>query len=75
MKKLAFGDGSVYVTLSIAEFTSLSNQTPADVSDGTNISLVSIKHKLDLVDSKTAELLELKTLALAMANKLTEIGI
>ena len=75
MRKLALGDGKVYVTLSLAEFTGLANKTPAEVADGTDISLVSIGQKLDLVDAKEAELAELKTLASNIVYKLNEIGI
>ena len=75
MKKLAYGDGVVYVGLSTAEFKGLAGQVYSDVPDGTDISLVPIKLKLDLIDSKTAELAELKTLSIGVVDKLTEIGI
>jgi len=75
MKKLAYGDGVVYVGLSTAEFKGLAGQVYSDVPDGTDISLVPIKKKLDLVDSKTAGLAELKTLSADVVSKLTAIGI
>lgn len=75
MIKLAYGDNKVIVTMKANEFTGLAGKTPAQVADGTDISLVSIKQKLDLVDSKTAELLELKGLCDQVSSKLNEIGI
>lgn len=75
MKKLAYGDGVVYVGLSTTEFKGLAGQSYSDVPDGTDISLVHIKQKLDLVADKTAELAELKTLSNQVVSKLTAIGI
>lgn len=75
MKKLAYGDSVVYVGLTTTEFKGLAGQSYSDVPDGTDISLVHIKQKLDLIDAKEAELAELKTLSASVVNKLTEIGI
>ena len=75
MKKLAYGDGVVYVGLSTTEFKGLAGQSYSDIDDGEEISLVHIKQKLDLVDSKTAELAELKALSTNVVDKLTAIGI
>ena len=75
MKKLAYGDGAVYVSLTTTEFLGLAGESYSSVADGTDISLASIKQKLDLVDSKTAELAALKADAQAMVNTLTSIGI
>ncbi|MCK5017543.1 MAG: hypothetical protein KAS32_10790 [Candidatus Peribacteraceae bacterium] len=75
MKKLAYGDGVVYVGLSTVEFSGLAGESYSNVPDGTDISLVAIKQKLDLVDAKVAELLELKQLSQQVVNKLDNIGI
>ena len=75
MKKLAYGDGQVYVSLSTMEFLGLAGEAYSSVADGTDISLVHIKQKLDLVDAKQAELAELKTSCTDVVNKLNAIGI
>ncbi len=75
MKKLAYGDGVVYVGLSTVEFLGLAGEAYTTVPDGTDISLVHIKQKLDLVGSKKAELLQLKALLISSTNKLNDIGI
>ncbi len=75
MKKLAYGDGVVYVGMTTTAFKGLSGQSYSDVPDGTDISLVSIKQKLDLIASKEAELAELKVLSISVVDKLTAIGI
>ena len=75
MKKLAYGDGAVYVSLTTTEFSGLAGVSHSTVSDGTDISLVALKQKVDLVDSKTAELANLKTSAQDMVNTLDSIGI
>ncbi len=75
MKKLAFGSNVVMVSLTPAEFKRLAGKTHNNVPDGTNVSLVSVKNKLDLVDDKQAELAELKTLSTNVVAKLVEIGI
>jgi hypothetical protein len=75
MKKLAYGNDVVYVTLTTTEFSGLAGKGYSSVPDGTNISLLHIKQKLDLVDAKEAELAELKTLANAVASKIDAIGI
>ena len=75
MKKLAYGDGIVYISLTTTEFSGLSGQSHSSVPDGTDISLVAIKQKLDLLDSKTAELADLKASAQDMVNTLDSIGI
>ncbi len=75
MKKLAYGDGVVYVGLATAEFKGLAGVSYSDVADGEEISLAHIKEKLDLVESKKAELLQLKTLSQNVVNKLDSIGI
>ncbi len=75
MKKLAYGDSTVYVGMSTSEFKGLAGKAHSEIPDGTDISLVSIKQKLDLVNNKQAELLELKQLSADIINKLTSIGI
>ncbi len=75
MKKLAYGDGVVIVTLSTLEFSGLAGDVHSNTPDGTEISLVHIKQKLDLVDSKEAELAELKSLSSQVVSKLDAIGI
>ena len=75
MKKLAYGDGEVYCSLSTAEFAGLAGDTHHNISDGTNVSLAAIKQKVDLVDAKTAELADLKTACEGMITKLTTIGV
>ena len=75
MKKLAYGNGLVYVGLTGAEFRGLAGRSYNDVPDGEDISLAPIKAKIDLVDSKEAELLELKTIASSVVDKLNQIGI
>ena len=62
--------------MTTTEFKGLSDGVSySDVPDGTEISLAKIKQKLGLVDSKKAELLELKTAAKNIVNKLSAIGI
>ena len=75
MKKLAYGGSEVYVSLTPMEFSGLAGQAHSNVPDGTNVSLNPVKVKIDLVDSKTAELAELKSAAQTMITKLTIIGI
>lgn len=75
MKKIANGDGVIIVSMSTQEFERISGKSHGDVVFGENISLSIIKNKLDLVDNKKAELLELKTLATSIASKITAIGI
>ncbi len=75
MKKLAYGDGVVYVSLTALEFAGLAGDTHSNIPDGTSISLTRIKQKLDLVDGKAAELTELKTLSTNVVNKITAIGL
>lgn len=75
MKKLAYGDGQVYVSLSTVEFSGLAGVAQSTVPDGTDVSLAAIKQKVDLVDSKTAELSNLKASAQDIVNTLDSIGI
>ena len=75
MIKLAYGNGKVFVTLTTLEFLGLAREAYSNVADGTDISLVHIKQKLDLVDAKQAELAELKTFCTSVINKLNAIGI
>lgn len=75
MRKLAYGDNVVYVGLSAAEFKGLAGQGYSDVPDGTEISLLPIKQKVDLIDSKGADLTDLKTLSEQVVNKITAIGL
>ncbi len=75
MKKLAYGSNVILVSLTTNEFKVLAGQTHNSVPDGTNVSLVEVKKKLDLVESKQAELLELKNLLVSVVSKLNDIGI
>jgi hypothetical protein len=75
MIKVGTGSGNVIVLLSNAEFKVMAGSDAGNVPDGTDISLLPVKNKIDLVDSKTAELAEIKTLSASMVQKLTEIGI
>ena len=75
MIKIGTANGKTLVALSNAEFTGLAGQTSSNVPDNTNVSLVPIQNKIALVDSKEAELLEIKTLCSEMEAKLTSIGI
>jgi hypothetical protein len=75
MKKIANGDGVVIVGLTTQEFTRLADKSPDDMSFGEDISLLPIKQKLDLIDAKEAELLDVKTAASNLVTKLTAVGI
>jgi len=75
MKKIAFGSGEIIVSLTPTEFNGLAGKSHSGVADGTNVSLVSIKQKIDLVDSKSAELTEVKKTCLELAAKISDIGI
>ncbi len=75
MKKLAFGSNVVLVSLTTNEFKLLAGKTHSNVPDGTNVSLASVKNKLDLINDKRAELLELKNLTINVTDKLNTIGI
>ncbi len=75
MIKLGYGDGKVIVTLTTTEFKGLAGDSYSDVPDGTDVSLLHIKQKLDLVDTNQAALSQLKTLLTSVVNKLTDIGI
>lgn len=76
MIKLAYGDGKVIVTLTTTEFKGLADGVSySDIPDGTDVSLVHIKQKLDLVDAKEAEIIELKTAAITVVDKITAIGL
>jgi hypothetical protein len=75
MKKLAYGDGQVYVSLSTQEFSGLAGKSYSNVPDGTDISLAPIKQKVDLVDGKAAELTALKTKAQDVVTSITAIGL
>lgn len=75
MKKLAYGENVVYVSMTDQEFKGLAGKNHGDVTDGTEISLSHIKQKLDLVDAKQAELTELKTVAQSVVAKITAIGL
>ena len=75
MIKLAYGNGVVYVSLTSQEFSGLAGESYSSVSDGTDISLVELKQKVDLVDSKNSELASLKSLAQDIVTSLNSIGI
>ncbi len=75
MKKLAYGSNVVLVSLTTNEFKLLAGDTYTNVPDGTNVSLATIKSKLDLIAAKEAELLELKNLSTNVVSKLNDIGI
>lgn len=75
MIKLAFGSSVVLVSLTTNEFKLLADKIHSNVPDGTDVSLTSVKHKLDLVDAKQAELLDLKNLSTNVVSKLNAIGI
>ena len=75
MKKLAYGDGVVYVRLTGLEFAGLAGDVYSNIPDGTDVSLVHIKQKLDLVNAKAAQLAELKTLSAQVVSKLDDIGV
>ena len=74
MIKLAYGGGKVFVSLTSQEFRGLAGEPHSGVADGTDISLLPIKQKLDLVDAKEAELKVLKQAAADVVDKLTAIG-
>lgn len=75
MIKVGYGSDKVIVHLTRQEFEFLAGDSYGDVPDGTDTSLAKIKNKMDLIDSKKAELLELKELATLTAQKLSQIGI
>jgi hypothetical protein len=75
MIKIGTSGGKTLVLLSSVEFTGLSGNTSANIPDNTNISLAPIQTKIDLVNSKAAELLELKVVCAEMIAKLNSIGI
>lgn len=75
MKKIAYGSNVVFVSLTTNEFKLLASKTYNNVPDGTNVSLVPIKNRLDLIAAKDAELLELKNLSASVVSKLSDIGI
>lgn len=75
MKKLAYGDGVVYVGLSTVEFQGLAGLPYSQVPDGTEVSLQPIKQKVDLVDSKGADLTDLKNLSSQVVDKIASIGL
>ena len=75
MIKIGYGSENVIVHLTKQEFKFLADASYSDVPDGTDVSLISIKNKIDLLDSKEAELLDLKNLASSVVQKLTQIGI
>jgi len=75
MIKVGYGSEQVIVHMSRAEFNFLAGETYGNVPDGTDISLTNIKNKMDLIDAKEAELLELKDAATIMVQKLDAIGI
>ena len=75
MIKIGTTNGKALVSLTANEFVGLSGKTTSNVSDGTNISLAPIQAKIALVDTKQAELAELKTQCEDIVSKLTSIGI
>ena len=75
MKKVAYGNNRVFVEMTPQEFAGLAGEVASNIPDGTDISLVVIKQKLELVDNKKAELLELKGDCQSVVNKLTAIGV
>ena len=75
MIKLAYGDSKVYVSLSEQEFQGLAGQSYSNIPDGTTISLVDIKQKLDLVDNKAAELTQVKQQMQQAVSTITSIGL
>jgi len=75
MKKIAYGSGVVIVALTTNEFKVLAGKAYSDVADGTDVSLVSVKNKLDLVEARKGKLADLKQLSGDVVAKLTEIGI
>ena len=75
MIKVGYGSDKVIVHLTRQEFNFLAGESYGNIDDGTDVSLVSVKNKLELIDAKEAELGELKTLCMAAYNKLNQIGI
>ena len=75
MIKVGYGSDKVIVHLTKQEFNFLAGESYGHVDDGTDVSLVSVKNKIDLIDSKEAELLELKNSATSVVQKLAQIGI
>lgn len=75
MKKLAFGSNVVLVSLTTNEFKLLAGDIHGNIPDGTNITLASVKNKLDLIDDKQSQLSQLKSLSANVVAKLNAIGI
>jgi hypothetical protein len=75
MIKIGMADGKTLVALTNSEFIGLAGQTTSNIPDGTDVSLAPIKAKLDLVDSKTAELVATRDACNELSAKITAIGV
>lgn len=75
MKKLGTSENRTIVLLTNTEFTGLAGQTTNNFPDGSEISLVPLKDKLDLVDSNEAELTALKASCQNVIDGITAIGL